>query len=132
MRGPRRHGIFRFSSQPVCCITNGRVARASTGSIGAVSSSCAIGLRGFRRILADQPFEEEQVTAKKNEGDRNVAVGAKPTADEPQLFRINIEVGNLDEAADFYTKLLGVPGRKQAGARCYFTCGAVTLQVVDV
>jgi hypothetical protein len=23
-------------------------------------------------------------------------------------------------------------GRKQAGSRCYFTCGAVTLQVVDV
>src|SRR5262249_2344478 len=29
-------------------------------------------------------------------------------------------------------KLLGTPGRRQAGARVYFTCGAVTLQVLDV
>jgi hypothetical protein len=53
-------------------------------------------------------------------------------ADVPNLFRINIEVGNLDEAADFYAHLLAQPGRKQAGSRCYFNAGSVTLQVVDV
>ncbi len=52
--------------------------------------------------------------------------------DIPQFFRMNIEVGNLDSAISFYSKLLGVEGRKQAGARCYFGCGPVTLQVVDV
>jgi len=52
--------------------------------------------------------------------------------DVPNLFRINIEVGNLDEAAEFYASLFGVAGRKQAGSRCYFNAGAVTLQVVDV
>ena len=58
--------------------------------------------------------------------------GASGPADVPSLFRINVEVGNLDEAAEFYGKLFGLVGRKQAGARCYFTCGPVTLQVVDV
>jgi predicted enzyme related to lactoylglutathione lyase len=53
-------------------------------------------------------------------------------ADTPCLFRINVEVGNLDEAADFYGKLFGLEGRRQAGSRCYFTCGPVTLQVLDV
>jgi catechol 2,3-dioxygenase-like lactoylglutathione lyase family enzyme len=53
-------------------------------------------------------------------------------SDVPALFRISVEVGDLDRAADFYGKLLGVEGRKQAGSRCYFTCGAVTLQVLDV
>src|SRR5436190_9876020 len=53
-------------------------------------------------------------------------------SDVPNLFRLNVEVGDLDEAADFYAKLFGLEGRKQAGSRCYFTCGAVTLQVVDV
>ena len=53
-------------------------------------------------------------------------------ADVPSFFRLNIEVGNLDEADGFYSNLLGIEGRRQAGARCYFTCGAVTLQVVDV
>jgi catechol-2,3-dioxygenase len=52
--------------------------------------------------------------------------------DVPQLFRLNIEVGDLESAISFYTKLLGIEGRKQAGSRCYFTCGPVTLQVLDV
>ncbi|HKE60649.1 MAG TPA: VOC family protein [Pyrinomonadaceae bacterium] len=56
----------------------------------------------------------------------------KSEADVPSLFRLNLEVGNLDQAAEFYSKLFGLEGRKQAGSRCYFTCGAVTLQVVDV
>jgi catechol 2,3-dioxygenase-like lactoylglutathione lyase family enzyme len=57
---------------------------------------------------------------------------AGEAADVPELFRLNIEVGDLDRAAEFYASLLGMAGRKQAGARCYFTCGAVTLQVLDV
>ena len=52
--------------------------------------------------------------------------------DVPQFFRLNIEVGDLASAISFYTKLLGIEGRKQAGSRCYFNCGAVTLQVLDV
>ncbi|MDQ0464710.1 putative enzyme related to lactoylglutathione lyase [Caulobacter ginsengisoli] len=49
----------------------------------------------------------------------------------PALFRLNIEVGDLERAAAFYEELLGQPGRRQAGARCYFQAGAVTLQVVQ-
>lgn len=56
----------------------------------------------------------------------------KPNDDVPNLFRINIEVGDLDAAARFYGELFGAQGRGQAGARVYFTAGAVTLQVVDV
>jgi predicted enzyme related to lactoylglutathione lyase len=53
-------------------------------------------------------------------------------SDVPKFFRLNIEVGDLKAAISFYTKLLGVQGRKQAGSRCYFDCGPVTLQVLDV
>jgi predicted enzyme related to lactoylglutathione lyase len=53
-------------------------------------------------------------------------------ADVPSLFRLNVEVGNLDEAEKFYSTLFAQTGRRQAGSRCYFTCGPVTLQVVDV
>ena len=52
--------------------------------------------------------------------------------DVPQFFRLNVEVGDLDAATSFYTKLLGVQGRNQPGRRCYFDCGPVTLQVLDV
>lgn len=52
--------------------------------------------------------------------------------DLPQLFRISLEVGDLEAAERFYSRLLGVEGRKQAGGRVCFTAGAVTVQVVDV
>jgi predicted enzyme related to lactoylglutathione lyase len=63
-------------------------------------------------------------------GKRTTARRSAP--DVPSLFRLNIEVGNLDEAARFYGTLLGLESRRQAGSRVYFTCGPVTLQVVDV
>ena len=50
----------------------------------------------------------------------------------PRLFRLNIEVGELERAATFYAELLGQEGRLQMGARCYFRAGEVTLQVVQV
>ncbi|MBK7642950.1 MAG: VOC family protein [Planctomycetes bacterium] len=56
----------------------------------------------------------------------------KAKRDVPQFFRLNLEVGDLAKAADFYQTLLGLTGRMQAGSRLYFQCGAVTLQVVDV
>ena len=57
--------------------------------------------------------------------------GPRPN-DVPQFFRLNIEVGDLKAAVSFYTKLLGIEGGRQAGSRCYFECGPVTLQVLDV
>jgi catechol-2,3-dioxygenase len=54
------------------------------------------------------------------------------SGDVPQFFRLSVEVGNLDEGAEFYGRLLGVKSRKQAGSRCYFECGPVTLSVLDV
>jgi catechol 2,3-dioxygenase-like lactoylglutathione lyase family enzyme len=56
----------------------------------------------------------------------------KQPADVPQLFRLNLEVGDLDRAERFYATLLGLQGRRQGGARVYFRAGPVTLQVVDV
>jgi len=56
-----------------------------------------------------------------------------PTAvDTPRFFRLNIEVGDLESAISFYTRLLGIEGHKRPGSRCYFSAGPVTLQVVDV
>ena len=68
-----------------------------------------------------------QVKGKKPQALKHVA--GKET---PQCFRLNIEVGNLKSAVSFYTRLLGVEGRQQAGSRCYFNCGPVILQVLDV
>ena len=63
---------------------------------------------------------------------RRTPAKTRGKADVPQFFRLNIEVGDLDEAARFYGTLLGLEGRRQAGSRVYFQAGPVTLQVLDV
>jgi catechol-2,3-dioxygenase len=77
-------------------------------------------------------LEETRLRNGENMVTRKTTKPKKAKSDVPSLFRINVEVGNIDEATSFYSKLFGLAGRKQAGARCYLTCGAVTLQVVDV
>jgi predicted enzyme related to lactoylglutathione lyase len=72
------------------------------------------------------------MSAKKRAGVKAKQSKGKAPSDVPQFFRLNVEVGDLDSAVSFYTKLLGVEGRMQPGYRCYFECGSVTLQVLDV
>ena len=54
----------------------------------------------------------------------------QPT-DVPTLFRVTVEVGNLEQAVTFYAKLLGIEGQRHPGARHYFDCGGVILAVLD-
>ena len=52
-------------------------------------------------------------------------------ADVPKIFRVTLEVSDIDKAATFYSKLLGQPGKRHPGARHYFDCGGVVLSVLD-
>jgi catechol-2,3-dioxygenase len=63
---------------------------------------------------------------------KKAAASAAPAADAPLFFRMTVEVGNLDQAEEFYTKLFDVKGLRSPGARVYIQAGAVALQVVDV
>src|SRR6185437_5268670 len=56
----------------------------------------------------------------------------KMNATTPKIFRITVEVANLEDATKFYAELLGVPGKRHPGARHYFDCGGVILAVLDV
>ena len=50
-----------------------------------------------------------------------------------KLFRIILQVDDLEKAAEFYSKLLGDPGRRiPRASRHYIDCGAVILALVDV
>jgi catechol-2,3-dioxygenase len=50
----------------------------------------------------------------------------------PALFRIILQVANLDEAEEFYGKLLGDRGRRiPRASRHYIDCGSVILALVD-
>ena len=50
----------------------------------------------------------------------------------PKLFRVTVEVADLEAAAALYTELLGIPGVRHPGARHYFDCDGVILAVIDV
>ena len=51
----------------------------------------------------------------------------------PTLYRIILQVDNLDEAEEFYGELLGDRGRRiPYASRHYIDCGPVILALVDV
>ena len=52
---------------------------------------------------------------------------------EPKLYRIILQVPDLDQAAEFYAELLDDPGRRiPRASRHYIDCGPVILALVDV
>jgi extradiol dioxygenase family protein len=54
-------------------------------------------------------------------------------SDQTILFRIILQVDDLDKAEDFYGKLLGDRGRRiPRASRHYIDCGPVILALVDV
>lgn len=53
-------------------------------------------------------------------------------SDSPKLFRVTLEVADLERATQLYAALFGVDGQRHPGARHYFDCGGVTLAVLDV
>ena len=54
-------------------------------------------------------------------------------ANPSKLFRIILQVSDLDKASEFYAKLLADEGRRiPRASRHYFDCGPVILALVDV
>ena len=57
----------------------------------------------------------------------------RKTMGAPKMFRIALQVGDLDQAGAFYAKLLDDPGVPiPRGSRHYFNCGPMILALVDV
>jgi catechol 2,3-dioxygenase-like lactoylglutathione lyase family enzyme len=53
-------------------------------------------------------------------------------SEAPKLFRVTLEVADLERAAQLYATLFGVDGKRHPGARHYFDCGGVIVAVLDV
>jgi catechol 2,3-dioxygenase-like lactoylglutathione lyase family enzyme len=49
-----------------------------------------------------------------------------------KLFRVTLEVADLERATELYRDLLGIEGGRHPGARHYFDCGGTILAVLDV
>ncbi len=52
-------------------------------------------------------------------------------SDSPTLFRVTLEVADLEMATQLYADLFGQSGTRHPGARHYFDC-SVTVAVLDV
>ena len=50
--------------------------------------------------------------------------------ESPEIFRVALQVTDIEAAARFYSALLGIEGRSIRGARYYFDCGPVILALV--
>lgn len=53
-------------------------------------------------------------------------------AGEPRLFRVLLEVSDLQQARAFYSRLLEMDGLPIRGGRHYYQCGGVIVGLVDV
>jgi catechol 2,3-dioxygenase-like lactoylglutathione lyase family enzyme len=52
--------------------------------------------------------------------------------DTPKLFRVMLEVADLETATQLYADLFGHGGQRHPGGRHYFDCGGVIVAVLDV
>jgi catechol 2,3-dioxygenase-like lactoylglutathione lyase family enzyme len=49
----------------------------------------------------------------------------------PRLYRVILPVTNIEQAAAYYTALLGIEGQRVSPGRHYFDCGGVILALFD-
>ena len=49
----------------------------------------------------------------------------------PRLFRVILPVPEIEEAASFYGRVLGMPGSRVSSGRHYFDCGGTILACYD-
>jgi len=52
-------------------------------------------------------------------------------ASAPRLYRVILQVSDIEQAATFYGRLLGLEGQRVSPGRHYFACGGVILAVFD-
>jgi catechol 2,3-dioxygenase-like lactoylglutathione lyase family enzyme len=50
----------------------------------------------------------------------------------PKLFRVTVEVVDIDAATGLYRELFGGDGERHPGARHYFDCGGTIVALIDV
>ena len=49
----------------------------------------------------------------------------------PKLFRVLLQVSDIQRAATFYEQVLGIPGKQVSPGRCYFDCDGTILACFD-
>jgi len=87
---------------------------------------------GKKKAPAKKKARPVAAPARKSAAGKPSVASKTPVADTPSFFRLTVEVGNLDQAEEFYNKLFDTKGLRSPGARVYIQAGPVALQVLDV
>src|SRR5262249_50765529 len=117
-RGPQR----LLPPEPAACAPGGRSLAAPSRSRRARADVGAVRPAFHRGPAPAKPTKRSRPMTNRTKTD---------TLDTPKIFRITLEVANLDEAAAFYARLLGREGKRHPGSRHYFDCGGVILALLD-
>src|SRR5215471_3949722 len=109
-------------------------ARATQADGAVAKQAPQLQTHGARMGSITDPFDNVWYIASQVQ-----TVGQQPAEPErktmgaPKMFRIALQVGDLDQAGAFYAQLLDDPGIPiPRGSRHYFNCGPVILALVDV
>ena len=108
--------------------------RAAQAEGAIVKSKPALQAHGARMGSIQDPFDNVWYIASQVQiPGRELTEAERKTMGAPKVFRIALQVGDLQAAAAFYTKLLNDPGIPiSRGSRHYFNCGPMILALVDV
>src|SRR5262245_25911855 len=88
---------------------------------------------GARVGTIKDPFDNVWYLATQLGRAKEKSIETERTTMAAKLFRVTLQVADLDQAAAFYAKLLDDPGIPiPRGGRHYFDCGGVILALVDV
>jgi catechol 2,3-dioxygenase-like lactoylglutathione lyase family enzyme len=98
---------------------------AATGERVGVRTETTLSGRGFTLVTTYRDKEGNDAKA--------ITLRHEPSARTaaPMLYRVILQVADLERAAAFYEKLLSSKGRRVSADRHYFDCGPVILALVD-
>src|SRR5262249_56529711 len=105
-----------------------RRAEGVAGALATPNSSAEVGLE--RPKVDDRARRSTQTRRHQSQIERTVVMSKAANPKTPKIFRVTLEVADLDQAAKFYGKLLGTEGKRHPGAPHYFDCGGVILAVL--
>jgi len=88
---------------------------------------------GARVGSIKDPFDNVWYIASQKKTTTEESAPERKPMGAPKMFRIALQIADLDQAAAFYVKLLDDPGIPiPRGSRHYFNCGPMILALVDV
>lgn len=129
--GPWQPKPMHFMMQVEDCDASYERAMKAEGAISVGAPANAP--YGGRSGTIQDPFGNTWYLSSQTKKKEDNTASRRTSMAASKLFRVALQVADLDQASEFYAKLLDDPGIPiPRGSRHYFNCGPVILALVDV